>query len=53
MAFTTRAGTMNECKLKNKDHGAAMSIPDAVSATMKCLEFIAEVVSGKMGEIRI
>ena len=37
-AFTTVAGTVNECRLKNKDHGAESADPNSISARMSCYE---------------
>ena len=42
VAFTTEAGTVNECKLKNKDHGAESARALAMSTRMSCNEGIRE-----------
>ena len=36
MAFTTLAGTINLCYLKNKDHAAESAVVIAISARMSC-----------------
>ena len=38
VAFTTEAGTINRCYLKNKDHAAESSSAIAISARMSCYE---------------
>ena len=38
VAFTTAAGTVNKCKLKNKDHDAETAWAIAISARMSCYE---------------
>ena len=38
VAFTTQTGTINKCKLKNKDHGAESAQGVAISARMSCYE---------------
>ena len=36
VAFTTLAGTINLCYLKNKDHAAESAVVIAISARMSC-----------------
>ena len=38
VAFTTGAGTVNKCHLKNKDHGAESANAMSISARMSCYE---------------
>ena len=36
VAFEAAAGTVNKCRLKNKDHGAEDADATAISARMSC-----------------
>ena len=38
VAFATVAGTVNKCKLKNKDHAAESANEITMSARMSCYE---------------
>ena len=38
MAFTTAAGTVNKCWLKNKGHNSESAVTTAISARMSCYE---------------
>ena len=38
VAFKTKAGTVNQCYLKNKDHAAESAGALAISARMSCYE---------------
>ena len=46
VAFTTDAGTVNKCFLKNKTHAAESASATAISARMSCYEGNIEPMKG-------
>ena len=46
VAFKTKAGTVNLCYLKNKDHAAESASATAISARMSCYEGNIEPMKG-------